>query len=167
MASRKQFLRDMIGLGFLHPDQAPTLDAQKAFPTDVPLASSESRSKLVVIFHDESIFNANDEQMQQWGMKGEGMLRPKSKGSGIMASDFIEERAGYLALTNEEYKRAKSRDETISQFVKAERDTGPMKQLKKAVKSNIPKQMGGILFGYSIIQVAILPWLKMRWMLLA
>ena len=145
VASRKQFLRDMIGLGFLHPDQAPTPDAQKAFPTDVPLASSAARSKLVVIFHDESIFNANDDQTQQWGVKGEGMLRPKSKGSGIMVSDFIEERAGYLALTNEEYRCAKSKDETISQFARETLEYGEtregywtnekfMKQLNKAVK---------------------------------
>ena len=32
------------------------------------------------------------------------MLRPKSKGSGIIISDFIDERNGYLALTNEELR---------------------------------------------------------------
>ncbi|MCG8620848.1 MAG: hypothetical protein MJE68_02450 [Proteobacteria bacterium] len=77
----------MIEVGFLHPDQAPTPEAQRAFLCDVPLPSSEVREKTVVIFHDESTFNAkfNDDQ---WGVKGEGMLRPKSKGSGIMVLDF-------------------------------------------------------------------------------
>lgn len=142
IASRKQFLNDMIAVGFLHPDQAPTPDAQKAFPDDIPLASSAIRSKLVVVFHDESTFN---DQTLQWGVKGEGMLRPKSKGSGIMVSDFIEERAGYLALTNEEYKQAKVRDKTISQFARETLEYGEsregywncdkfMKQLEKAVK---------------------------------
>lgn len=42
------------------------------------------------------------------------MLRPKSKGSGIMISDFIDERIGYLALTDEEFKKAKEEDITIT-----------------------------------------------------
>ena len=33
-------------------------------------------------------------------------MRPRSKGSGIMISDFIDERNGFLALTKEEYDRA-------------------------------------------------------------
>ena len=78
----------LIEVGFLHPDQAPTPEAHLAFPCDVPLPSSEVREKTVVIFHDESTFNANDDQSTQWGVKGEGMLRPKSKGSGIMVLDF-------------------------------------------------------------------------------
>ena len=40
-------------------------------------------------------------------------MLPKSKGSGIMASDFIEERAGYLHLSDEEYERAKQTDPLI------------------------------------------------------
>ena len=34
---RKQFLKTMITCGFLHPDQAPSDEAQRAFPADVPL----------------------------------------------------------------------------------------------------------------------------------
>lgn len=41
-----------------------------------------------------------------WGKKGEHMLLPKSKGSGIMVSDFVDERNSYLALTDAEYTRA-------------------------------------------------------------
>jgi transposase len=111
----------------------------------VPLASSEVRNKLIVIFHDESTFNANDDQTLQWGVKGEGMLRPKSKGSGIMVSEFIEERTGYLALTTKQYKMAKVKDKTISQFARETLEYGEsrdgyltsdkfMKQLEKAVK---------------------------------
>lgn len=143
--SRKQFLEDMISVGFLHPSQAPTPDSQRAFPSNVPLASEEARSKLVVIFHDESTFHANDDQTVQWGVKGEGMLRPKSKGSGIMVSDFIEERAGYLALTTEEFKTAKTKDKTIQQSARQLLEYGEsregywtcdkfMKQLEGAMK---------------------------------
>ena len=35
-------------------------------------------------------------------------LRPKSKGAGIMVSDFIEEHNGYMRLTDKEYERAKN-----------------------------------------------------------
>ena len=42
-----------------------------------------------------------------WVEKGTSVMLPKSKGSGIMLSDFIEERNGFLCLTHEEYHRAK------------------------------------------------------------
>ena len=62
LRSVPEFLKQVIEVGFLHPDQAPTPEAQRAFPCDVPLPSSEVREKTVVIFHDESTFNANDDQ---------------------------------------------------------------------------------------------------------
>ena len=81
----------MVELGFLHPDQAPTPEAAAAFPTDVPLPSTETRNRTVVFFHDESTFLVNDDQRWLWGTKGEFMIPPKSKGSGIMVSDFVEQ----------------------------------------------------------------------------
>lgn len=41
------------------------------------------------------------------------MLRPKSKGAGIMVSDFLNERHGYLALTDEEHSEAIKVDPSI------------------------------------------------------
>ena len=38
-----------------------------------------------------------------WGTHGQCVLKPKSRGAGIMVSDFIDEHNGYLRLTNEEY----------------------------------------------------------------
>ena len=99
----------------VHPDQTPTPEAAAAFPNDVPLASSEGRSKSVLFFHDENIFNSNEDQLTQWGEKGQHMLKPKSKGSGIMVSDFVSERHGYLALTDEEYENAVKEDPTVRQ----------------------------------------------------
>lgn len=49
--SRETFLKEMVKVGFLHPNQAPTPDAQRAFPSDVPLMSSELRDEVVMIFH--------------------------------------------------------------------------------------------------------------------
>ena len=107
------FLRRLVQIGFLHPDQVPTPEAAIAFPSDVPLASTETREKSVFFFHDESTFNSNEDQPTQWGEKGRHVLRPNSKGSGIMVSDFVDERQGYLALTEEEYECASQNDSAI------------------------------------------------------
>ena len=89
--SRKLFLRKMVKLGFLHFTNAPTEDAVKALPDDIDQPTNERRSKTVVFFHDESTFTANEDQPTQWGMKGEKVMKKKSKGAGIMVSDFIDE----------------------------------------------------------------------------
>ena len=41
------------------------------------------------------------------------MMWSKSKGSGIMVSDFIDKRNGYLRLTDKDYSRVKEKDSTI------------------------------------------------------
>ena len=55
-------------------------------------------------------FKGNDNQSTYWGTKNTHTIKPKSKGSGIMVSDFIDEHNGYLALTQEEYDRVKVSD---------------------------------------------------------
>ena len=45
-------------------------------------------------------------------------MRPKSKGSGIMISDFIDEKNGFLALTKEEYDRAVVNDPSIRMYAR-------------------------------------------------
>ncbi len=57
--------------------------------------------KTVVLFHDESTFQANDDQPTVWALPGTTVMSPKSKGSGIVVSDFIEEKGGYLHLTDD------------------------------------------------------------------
>ena len=104
--ARGAYLLKMAEIGFLHPDQAPTPESARAFPTSIPLASTETREKTVVFFHDESTFMANEGQTTMWGKKGEHILSPKSKGSGIMVSDFVDERCGYLSLTDDEFSLA-------------------------------------------------------------
>ena len=104
--ARKEFVRTMCKIGFLYPEDAPTPSAQSAYPSDIALASSEQRQKTIVIFHYETTFNANECQKTQWGRKGEFMIMPKTKGSAIMVSDFID-RNRYLALSDEEFTSAK------------------------------------------------------------
>lgn len=140
----KKFLRKMVGLGFLSKDNAPTEDAKKALPADIP-APTGNVDKTVVIFHDESTFQANDDQPTLWAEKGTSVMRPKSKGSGIMVSDFIDEKNGYLALTQEEYDRAKIEDPKAKMYARQLLEYGESKegywtldkfmlQIKEAVK---------------------------------
>lgn len=44
---------------------------------------------LILITHDESIFQSNDGQHQAWVHKGHHFIRPKGRGQGIMVSDFL------------------------------------------------------------------------------
>ena len=44
-----------------------------------------------MIYHDESIFNTNEGQTWMWGEEERPAILPKTKGSGIMVSDFVEE----------------------------------------------------------------------------
>lgn len=68
--------------------------------------------KVVFIYHDETIFHANDAPSRGWhDDQGSRELRPKGKGRGIMYSDFVEEYNGFLRLTDEEYEKAREIDQ--------------------------------------------------------
>lgn len=125
---RKVFLEEMVTVGFLHPDHAPTPEAARCFPSQVPLASLETREKAVVFFHDESIYHVNEGQQTVWGKEGEHVLRPKSKGAGIMVSDFISEKCGYLALTSEELIRARRTNPSMKQAARLFLEYGESKE---------------------------------------
>ena len=99
----------MCKLVFLHFTNAPTEDAVKTLPDDID-APNQCAQKLV-FFHDGTTFTANEVQPTQWGMKGEKIMKKKSKGAGIMVSDFID---GFLALTDEDIKLPKSQISTHS-----------------------------------------------------
>ena len=89
------FLRRMIKLGFVHFTNAPTPESCSAIPTDIEPPTADKREKTVFICHDESTFHANDDQNLKWGVKRELIMKRKSKGSGIMVSDFIDEHIGF------------------------------------------------------------------------
>ena len=103
----------MFALGFLNEGNVPTEKAKAALPTDLESPSKEIIDKTVIFFHDESTFQSNDDQSTFWGEKGTTIMRPKSKGAGIMVSDFIDEHNGYLHLTQEEYDQAKQSDSNL------------------------------------------------------
>ena len=101
--SRVKFLRTMTECGFLHPDNAPTEEAARALPADVAHLSKEEGEKFIVWFHDESAYNTTEDTPILWGEKGKLPIKPKGRGSSIMVSEFIEEKDGYLALSDQQY----------------------------------------------------------------
>ena len=91
------------------------LDATlKAIPTDIEPPTADKREKTVFIFHDETTFNAYDDQNLKWGMKGEKIMKKKSKGTSRMVSDFITEQDSFLALSDAEYQRAKETNSELT-----------------------------------------------------
>ena len=106
---RKKFLRKMVTLGFLNSDNAPIPEVAEALPQDLETPSADVLNKTIVLFHDETTFQACDYERTQWGTKGDHMLVPNSRGSGIMVSDFIGEKDGYLKLIAEEFGAAKQK----------------------------------------------------------
>lgn len=63
------------------------------------------QSELPVILHqhNESIFNANDDERTFWGEKDDKCLKKKSLGSGIMMSGFINAQIRQLKLTQQQW----------------------------------------------------------------
>ena len=59
---RNTFLRRMVSFGFLNESCAPTEEAKKALPSDIHAPSPEIAEKTVILFHDESTFQANEDQ---------------------------------------------------------------------------------------------------------
>ncbi len=41
------------------------------------------------------------------------VMRPKGRGAGLMVSDFIEEREGYLSIPDTLYETAKQHDQSM------------------------------------------------------
>lgn len=89
---RKKFLWRLVALGFPNAANAPTAEARDALPDDIECLSQAVLDKTVVFFHDETTFQSNDDQETFWGTKRTHIMKPKSKGAGIMVSNFIDER---------------------------------------------------------------------------
>ena len=73
--------------------------------------------EIIFVTHDESTFSANDGRRSAWMAEGESILRPKGRGRGIMASEFLTG-AGRLRVrdevNDEELKReGLKRDATV------------------------------------------------------
>ena len=104
VASRGQYLKELSELQASHLPPPPCSDERAATPPP----DAETRKTLVSIFHDESICNTNEGQTWMWAAEDQPIIQPKTKGSGIMVSDFIDEHSGYLRLSDEEHSLAKA-----------------------------------------------------------
>ena len=109
VSHRESLLKTLSELRSSH--QPPPLCSDE--PPRIRQESDEDKKKLVVIYHDESIFNTNEGQTWMWGEDDRPAILPKTKGSGIMVSDFVEEHGGYLKLTQEEFDSVKLRNPNI------------------------------------------------------
>ena len=75
--------------------------------TEETIGSDSAAKRLVIIYHDESSFHANEGQSWQWAEENMLALCPKSQGRGLMVSDFIDEHSGFLSLSSEEQQLAR------------------------------------------------------------
>lgn len=115
MKERKEFLESMHAFEVSHLPPAQPEDVLPGAKQPVQTGNSSATKDLVTIFHDESSFQSNEDQRFMWSQPDQTSIKPKSRGSGRMVSDFIEEHSGYLRLSPDEFKRAKVSFPTISQ----------------------------------------------------
>ena len=100
---RKSFLKSLGELRASYRPPPPCSDE----PPRIRSEEDDEKEELVVIYHDESTFNTNEGQTWIWGEDDRPAILPKTKGSGIMVSDFVEEHGGFLQLTDKEFVEAK------------------------------------------------------------
>ena len=106
---RKLYLRKLEILSSTHLPPPACEDGLTAVETGNPSATKF----LVLIFHDESSFHANEGQSIMWAEEGRVPIRPKNQGRGLMVSDFVTEFYGLLQLSVEEYRTAAEADPSI------------------------------------------------------
>ena len=56
--------------------------------------------QLILVTHDESSFSANDDSTHHWKKRGTQPLKSKSKGKGLMVSEFLTAADGRLRFTD-------------------------------------------------------------------
>ena len=108
---RREYLKKLDQLRQDHLPPPPCCDERAVTPT----VDTKGKKNLVMIFHDESIFSANEGQSWIWGTGDHPYIQPKTKGAGIMVSDFITQQTGFLRLNDHEHGIAKSRQPDFPQ----------------------------------------------------
>lgn len=122
---RGDFLKQMTSLGFLNTSNAPSEEAATLLPA---VEVSSDCEQTIYWFHDESSYNANDDQSIMWKDESMQIIKPKGKGAGLMVSDFIEERDGFLALSDEMYETLSKEDQTLKQSARVIFEYGKAKE---------------------------------------
>lgn len=112
---RKQFLKKLYVLETTY--QLPQLP-EDGMEQPYTIGDLQAQWKLVVVFHDESVFHSNDDLAYSWVGNGHMKLKPKGQGQGIMISDFIDEYSDFLRLTDAEMARYQQTDPSLKQSVR-------------------------------------------------
>ena len=68
----------MVSPGFLNPDNAPTQGARVALPSDISTSNPDVINKTVVLFRDETTFQAKEDQPTLWAEKDTKVMQSKS-----------------------------------------------------------------------------------------
>ena len=103
VAYRKEHLKKLDELRGTHlPPPLCSDETAVTMPED-----DETKKNLVLIFHDESIFTTHEGQTWVWGTGDQPYIQPKTKGAGIMVSDFITQQTGLLQLDDQQHEMAK------------------------------------------------------------
>ena len=63
------------------------------------VAVSPDTSNTIFCFHDKSTYHANNDEVMMWKDETMQVLKPKGRSACLMASNFIEECDGCLALS--------------------------------------------------------------------
>lgn len=84
---RKQFLKKLHILETTH--QPPPLP-EDGMEQPYTIGDPQAQRKLVVVFHDESVFHSKDDLAYSWVESGCMKLKPKGRRRGIMISDFVD-----------------------------------------------------------------------------
>jgi hypothetical protein len=77
----------------------PLAELKKIMPEPI-----EGQRRIIIQYHDESCFHANDDARNLWLRAGEQPLRKKGRGRLIHVSDFINEEDGRLVLMDADGK---------------------------------------------------------------
>ena len=113
--SREEFLKQITDLKKSHKPPPPCSDEM----APVPGPDAESQKQLVLIYHNESILHTNEGQTWMWATEDTPVIQPKTKGSGIMVSDFVYQHNGYLRLTDTEFAVGKTADPQMVQLARS------------------------------------------------
>ena len=110
-----ELLKTMTSLGFLNRKNTSNEEVARLLPT---VTVSPEKRETIFWFHNESSYNANVDQVTMWKDETIQVMRPKGRGAGLMVSDFIKERDGYLAIPDALYETVKQHDPTVPQSVR-------------------------------------------------
>lgn len=124
VAARKKYLKLLRELKSIHLPPPPCSDERATTPPP----DAETRKRLVLLYHDESIFSTNEGQTWMWATEDTPVIQPKTKGAGIMVSDFIDQHRGYLRLTEAEHTRALASDPDFPGTARATLEYGAEKE---------------------------------------